>query len=311
MQRYQLRLNGLRENTGQIKATSLRDVLDALIKTAERSTRLLVTGKGGEKGKKPGWLEETVDFTVTGLESGSTVLAIDVPRLRETAYEKFAQQGFWNEQPSLDDTSLDLAARAIKEAQTDDPAGDYFDSSVLEAILKFWNAAGGAGVHYELISQDDGHSRFTLDERICDRVKERLNNIPSPRAFIVSGRLDEIKHGSGRFRLLVGADSQLLGRLDSTKLDVEDLRFLWGRQTIVEGMVYFKVNGQPRLIEARRIGSNEEGDSVFQAMPAAEAPGLQRLTPAREKYAGSPGFMELWGAWPGDEPIEELLGQLD
>ena len=34
------------------------------------------------------------------------------------------------------------------------------------------------------------------------------------------------------------------------------------------------------------------------------------LTPAEERQARSADFMRLWGAWPGDEPIEELLAQL-
>lgn len=51
--RYQLRLTGLREGEGQIKAASLQRVLDALLKTAERATHLLVTGAGSRKGPPP------------------------------------------------------------------------------------------------------------------------------------------------------------------------------------------------------------------------------------------------------------------
>ena len=56
-----------------------------------------------------------------------------------------------------------------------------------------------------------------------------MNDTPEPRAFIVSGRLDEIKHGNGRFRLVVAQGSALLGRVDPTSLDVEALRPLWGK----------------------------------------------------------------------------------
>ena len=65
IQRYQLRLSGLRENEGQIKAASLQLVLGALLQTAERATRLLATGEGSARGPKPGWLEASVDFTIT------------------------------------------------------------------------------------------------------------------------------------------------------------------------------------------------------------------------------------------------------
>ena len=103
----------------------------------------------------------------------------------------------------------------------------------------------------------------------------------------------------------------LLGRLDSDSLEVETLRPLWGRQTTVEGMVHFKANGQPRLIEARRIGSHADRNVIFEEMPAAEISGARSMTPNQERQARSFDPMELWDIWPGDESIEKLLADLD
>ncbi len=310
-QHYQLRISGLREDEGQIKMATLRRVLDALLTTAERTTRLLATGAGSGKGARPHWLDATIDFTITGLKSGSTIFDVEAPRLGETAYEQFAQEDLWSKQPSLDETAVDLAAQSINETQTDDPVGDYFDSSVLQAILKFRKAARVAGVRYEMIPQSTAHGKFALDDSTCEYIKERLNDIPSPRSFVVSGRLDEIKHGNGRFRLLVSRKSTLFGRLDAASLSVEALRSLWGRQATVEGMVHFKANGEPRFIEARRISSQLEGDNVFEEMPSVEIQKSHDLFPVQRKQFGAFDPIELAGAWPGDEPIEELLAQLD
>ena len=313
---YQFRLSGLREADGRIRATSLRRTVDALLKTTERATRLLATGEGSGRGQKPNWLKKATDLTITGLKPGSTILDLEAPTLRETACEVFGLQELWpeqttNDRASLDDTSLDLASLAIREAQEDDPPGDRFDSSVLEAILDFRKITGSSGIRYELISQDSEHGNFVLDESSCARIEARLMEIPPPRAFIVSGRLDKIEYDVGRFRLRVSRDSPLLGRLDPDSLNVEALRPLWGKQITVEGMVYFKVNGQPRLIEARRIGSHTERDVIFEEMPAAEIPGARGMTPDQKKQARSFDPMELWGTWPGDESIEELLADLD
>ena len=310
-QRYQLRISGLKEEEGQIKAATLRRILDALLATAERTTRLLATGTGSRKGAKPQWLDATIDFTITELRSGSTIFGIEAPQLRETAREQFAQADLWGKQPSLDDTAIDLVARSIRETQMEDPAGDYFDSSVLDAILKFRNAGGVAGVRYEMIPQSTAHGQFALDDNACSHVKKQLNDIPAPRSFVVSGRLDEIRHGNGRFRLLVDGKSALLGRLDAASLSVEALRSLWGKQTTVEGMVHFKANGRPRFIEARRISGRLEGDSVFEGMPSVEIQESNDLIPVQRKQFGDFDPIELAGAWPGDEPIEELLAQLD
>ena len=310
-QRYQLRITGLRAVEGQIRASALRRIVDALLTTAERTTRLLATGAGGGKGPKPAWLDATTDFTITELTSGSTIFGIEAPQLGETASEQFAQVHLWSKQPSLEDTALDLVARSIQETQTKDPAGDYYDSSVLDAILKFRGAGGVAGVRYEMRPQGGAQGHFALDDETYAYAKDRLDDIPVPRSFVVTGRLDEIKHGNGRFRLLVDRKSTLLGRLDAASLSVEALRSLWGKQTTVEGMVHFKANGQPRFIEARRIGGRLKGDRVFEAMPYTEPQRPADLFPVRRELVGTFDPIDLVGAWPGDEPLEELLTQLD
>ena len=313
---YRLRLGGLPGAAGQIRATTLTRVVEALFETAKRATRLLATGEGTGRGKTPSWLQDAAEFTLTGLKPGSTVLDVEAPSLRDTAYEAFGTQDLLDDgretcRPSLDDTALDLAALAIREAQEDDPAGDRFDGSVLEAILGFRKAAGESGVRYEMTSRGSAHGNFRLDDAACARIREHLNGIRSPRAFMVSGRLDRIEHDSGRFRLMVNQGAPLPGKLVGEALDVERPRPLWGGQATVEGMVHFKHNGQPRLIEARRIRGYMEGDSVFQEIPSVDVP-MRHVLPGNETRRGrAADFMKLWGTWPGDEPFEELLAELD
>ena len=313
---YRLRLGGLPGTAGQVRATTLTRVVEALLETAKRATRLLATGEGTGRGKTPQWLQDAADFTLTALKPGSTILDIEAPSLRDTAYEAFAIQDLLADggetcQPSLDDTALDLASLAIREAQEDDPVGDRFDGSVLEAILGFRKAAGGSDVRYEMTSRGSAHGNFRLDGSVWGRIEERLNGIPSPRAFIVSGQLDRIEHDAAKFRLIVDRNSPLPGRLVGEALDVEFLRSLWGGQATVEGMVHFKHNGQPRLIEARRVRGYMEGDSVFREMPSVEIPTRRALTPDEARRGRAADFMKLWGTWPGDEPFEELFAQLD
>ena len=307
--RYQLRLAGLRENAGHVSAANLRRVLDALVQTAERTIRLLATGTGSGTGPRPGWLKAAVDVTVTGLTPGSTSLELEAPRIGAAAPEQFAQQDLWRDEPSPDDTALDLAAWAINETQNDESAGEYFDDSVLQAILQFKEAAGG-GVRYELIAADDARGRFTLDDRICERIDERLRGLPAPKAFVVSGTLDEIRHRKRCFRLLIPEQGSLLGQLDATGPDAVALRPLWGERVVVEGVVHFRADGRARIIEAYRLARCRESDDMFEELSLMATPGRSPLLPM-ERQARSADFMTLWGAWPGDEPMEYLLEQLD
>ena len=135
--------------------------------------------------------------------------------------------------------------------------------------------------------------------------------MPPSRAFIISGVLKKIKHDSGRFFLELGDGRKMFGRLQSERLDVEVLRPLWGEHATVQGMVHFKANGQPRLIEAHRLRPYQDRDAVFEELPSTEMSKSRGLTSIQEKQARSFNILSLCGAWPGNEPVEELLAQLD
>lgn len=301
---------------------SLIRALSALVKTAESATRLAATGRSGGRGAKPRWLKAALDFTVTGLEPGSTTLGIEAPRLGDVPDLDLTQRDLWLQQPSPKDTSLDLGARAAAEVQSPAAPGEYFDANVVRSILGLGDAARNLGVRYELVAENRGGTGFVLEASACPKIEERLRFIPAPRAYVVSGRLDEIGHGLGRFRLLM-ASASLQGRLVRNHLDVELLRPLWGKPATVQGVVHFKPNGKPRFIEARRISAHAEGDAIFETVPEVEI-GVGTLADAateseRSKpFSRTPGKamrhvdpMILWGTWPGDEPIEALLAQLD
>lgn len=194
-QAYRFRLSGLGEAEGHIKVDTLIRALGALVKTAESATRLAATGRSGGRGAKPRWLKAALDFTVTGLEPGSTTLAIEAPRLGDVPDLDLAQQDLWLEQPSAEDTSLDLGARATAEVLSSTPSGDYFDANVLQAILGFGNAVKTPGVRYELVAREGSGTGFVLEASACPKIQDRLHLIPAPRAFVVSGRLDEIGRG--------------------------------------------------------------------------------------------------------------------
>lgn len=138
-----------------------------------------------------------------------------------------------------------------------------------------------------------------------------MSDIPEPRAFIVCGRLEENEQGNGRSRLVVGQNAALFGRVDPMSMDAVALGPLWGEHTTVEGIVHFTDNGKPRFIEARRIRIRQRGDDVFEEMPTIGVEDSQDMLCVIRKEAELFDPIQLAGAWPGDEPIEQLLDQLD
>jgi hypothetical protein len=108
-------------------------------------------------------LAKTVDFTVTGLTPGSTILELDAPMISKVAPDAFEQKDFWREVPESDDTALDLAAFAIRDVERDDSSCERYDASVLEAVMEFQRAVREEGVRLQLIPKDVGRS---LNSRI-------------------------------------------------------------------------------------------------------------------------------------------------
>jgi len=309
-QQYQLRLGGLKQADGHIKACDLNAVVDALLKTAECATRLAATGRSTAKGTRPEWLRASIDFVITGLAQGSTVLHIQAPRLADVAGAQFSQKSLWAEvslQPEA--SALDLAARAINEAQGEHI--ENLDDGILDAMLKFQHAIHEPKVTYELTPSHASHGRFLLNQQSYDRITEYKQRIPEPRACIVSGRIDRISHGTGDFLLVVGEGKRLTGHLEADMSDREILRSLWGESATVEGMIHFGANGQARYINARKISRFTQGDEGFRAMPQVDLSHTRGELPHKLKQAAAEfDPMILWGTWPGDESLEELMAEL-
>lgn len=305
---YLLRLTGLPERQGEIKAMRLLRILRGLTATAARATQLRAIGSGRSTKWKPKWIEHTVDFTVTGIKSGSTTVGIDAPCLKETAYDHFSQARLWGDMPDLNCTALDLAADAINEALTPESAGNFFDDSVLESILKFGKVGCGSGVRVEL--KEGIRNKLMVDENVCQFVANKKKELIPDRAFVVSGILDEIRHSRGHFRLIMEGRNVLFGRLSTSSLKLETLRSLWDKQVTVEGMVSFKSDKSARFIEARQIREYTESDALFAEIPQGYYSDLRTMIAQEMTRKTSTKVTDLIGLWPGDETAEELLAEL-
>ncbi len=309
---YQLRVTGLSEDVGTIRVSQLVKALGALQKTARRATSLLATGSGAVRRRGSGWLADATDFKVTGLKAGSTVFEVAALPLATAVPDRFAQRSFWGDSSIADDTPLDLAARAIEEAKETDPAGDWFDSTVLDAILEFPVPKHSPTVSYALspIGASVRHGSFVLERQARHRIRKRLQSIPASRAFVVSGTIDEIKYPTKGFRLTLPDESHIRGRLVDGAA-VESLRPLWGRPVTVEGMVHFKASGRPRLVEARKVMAPVPGDAIFRELPVADALIVGKQDRIRLGPADSINLDRIANKWPGDESIDELMEMID
>lgn len=312
-QNYELRLKGLPGADGEIQAGDLQKLLDALLKTSERATRLMALGEGASKGGRPSWLSACMEVTVKDLKEGSTVLALEAPCVTEVAHDQFSQNEFWRETPALEDTVLDLAAYAISEA-TSEAEGSYnrLDSSIIDAALEFKKVAKSSNIIYHLKPLGTSKGTFVLKESDYERIAAKKAMIPQERAFVVSGKLDVIQHTAGQFKLELTNGQKLLGKLDPEFLTQTSLKSLWGKDVTTEGMVTFKPNGTPQIIHARKLALKADGDELFEQLPnARQEVSQEELFPDVAEAASQNDPMSLWGIWEGEQSVDELLTLVD
>jgi hypothetical protein len=307
--KYKIRIGGLQTPEGTIPIGALRSVLDVLLESSKRGLRLAVQGESVKRGEVPSWLSKSLDFTVTGLEKGSTVLGLEAPVLGETAPVQIAEQDLWYSKPAPEDTALTLLSRSVRDTMSENLESDSYDAGVLNGLLSFDSILRNFAQRIEFESDERPQDRFKLGCEEIEKIRQLKTDTPEPMTFVVSGKLDMIQHSSKRFHLEVSDRQSIPGTVDPEFLSAEDLRQWWGKKVTIKGLVHFRPSRRVRLIEAQVIKSKAEGEEVFERVPVPPTT-MELFEPTRRATPTAGALMEVWGKWPGDESIEEILAAL-
>jgi hypothetical protein len=307
--KYQLKLKGLDTPSGTIPLKALEQLSTLLLEAAERGLRLAIEGNSVRPGRLPHWLSKSLSLTCTGLRKGSTVLNIDAPFLGVTAKDEIRQQELWYVVPKPEDTAFTLLSRSVHDTTAEVLDSDTYDRGILDSLLQFKPFLKGYADRIELRCQSRPGEHFQIGEPELEKIQRLKAKIPEPRAHVIAGYLDAIEHSKKRFHLVLSSGESILGTIDSQFLSVEDMRQYWGKKATIKGIVHFRPSGKPRLIEAQVIKAMDEGEEVFDSIPQVQTEAAF-LKESKESAVRTGWLKEIWGKWPGDEPIETLLAAL-
>lgn len=306
---YKLKLLGLKAPKGTISAIMLVQVLNALLESCERALRLAVEGVSVKKGKRPTWIEKSLEFNVAGIGEGSTVVELDAPILGKTASQQIEQQNFWDTLPKQEDTALTVLFKAVSDALSQESKGDFFDRGVLDALRSF-EIILGSHVRMELDCQTRPVERIKMAKAELDQIKTLEAKIPLPQVTIVAGLCNLIEHTHSRFELVLEDGRKIQGALDSALIPPEKMRELWAKKVTLKGTAHFTPAGKIRYIEAQAIKEFEPAEKLFESTPFHQT-SFEFLSDLKRKAPKKEFLREIWGKWPGDESIEELLDLLN
>lgn len=307
---YQIRITGLKAKAGSIPVALLQDIIEALLKGCDRVLRLVVEGRSTKIGKTPDWLKDSLNFTITGLTTGSTVLELETPILGDSMPDQFSMKKLWDDRELMkpNDTPLTLLNRSISDAASENMESDYIDAGVLDALLSFKSVTKGSQELW-IDSKSRKKDKFKISGEEIKKIRKIQIETPKPQTIAVSGLFNLIEHSNRRFQLKLPDGKSLHGIMDSSLVDLEEMRELWGKRVTVKGKAHYKPSGKLRSIEAVSVRPFEEGDEILQTFPRSQ----KRLTLFNDFIAeknANKSLKKIWGKWPGDESITELLTAL-
>jgi hypothetical protein len=231
--KYRLRIRGLKGPDGTIPLVALQEVLRALVGSSERALRLVVEGTSVKSGSVPKWLKASLEYSITGISRGSTVLEIEAPALGETAPSLIRQQDLWLAPPRPDDTAFTVLSKSVSDASARRMDSERFDSGVLDALLDFRPLFQRYATEVTLSSRGRPKEHFSISEQSLENIGQLRIRTPEPQAVTIAGEFDMIEHSRGKFKLILEDGPILQGMVDQAHLSVEQMRDYWGKKVTV------------------------------------------------------------------------------
>jgi len=306
--RYRVSVKGLPTPPGSISFGALRKILDLLADGSERALRLALEGESVKTGPVPDWLVRSTDFVLTAIRAGSTTLVFDAPTLGEVASEQISQPDLWEKVPAPDETALTVLAKSVADAEREYLDSERYDLGVLDTLLGFKRILAEDNIKIRLTSVKGRRDSFTLDSDAFQKIEKIKTSTPEPQATLLTGYLNMIQHSERKFDLRLENGQTVRGRIDESLISLEQLRGLWGKKVTIKGILHFAASQKPRLFEAQVINPRQAGDEILAAVDLPlEIPDVV----AKVRKETEHGVVsEIWGKWPGEESVQEILGAL-
>ena len=305
--KHTIKLKGYQTEDGKISFKLLKDLGDQLTRLAASTLLSYVEGSSKiKRGKSPVWLTNSIDFNLTGIGEGSTVLEIEAPILSESLAE--VQLPIFQEIDSskLKETSaLDLSFFAYEQALNNKEESYLLDKNLLREIMQFKKVLESEGA--EIIFESN-QTEFKITNNILSEIKVLEDKTPPSRKAKVTGKLDVLQHSQSQLELVT--DGKKMRAKLSGKLNFDDVLKLFGEDVILSGIANFNPAGKITSFVIQSIKKAASEDDYFRHIPQPifKEFDLQRVVEAKG-YKGT-DIEELIGKWPGDESTEELLALL-
>lgn len=305
--RHTIRLTGDAARGARIAGSALRDLTDVLLDATRGALRQRVEGRSTARGSLPSWLQEAADFEVVGIESGSTVLAVEAPVLADVAPSLFSQRKLF-EPVDESESAFGLMEETLAAAGSERSDSELFDQPLLSTFRRFERLLLRGFSSIELTNVDaQGEPAVVIDRHALRSVDRLIQSTPEAQRTRVSGTLDTIRHSDRMFTLVLDDGKALKGIAEG--LAAQQLAQLFGEQVIVSGTAVFRASGALLRIEAESVEPAGPDAAVWARTPTPLFRVMDSAT-LRQPQGPRSGVNAVVGRWPGDETDEEIAAAL-
>lgn len=248
---------------GEIPFSVLAKITEQLREVSEGALRLYIEGHSNNKrGRDPEWIKKSLDFNLTGIKKGSTVLQVSAPLLTDTLgnYQQplFDELGVKNLNKQ---SALGLALVAYDKATKNNSDTETLDKNLLKVMLGFNKFFSSDSKAYIDINGST-RRKVKIAPKTLQKIKILEEKTPADQKIKITGKLEMMRHSNNLLEL-VNASGKYKAHLCSD-FSFEKAKTFFGEEITCTGVAHFNPKGKITSIEISDIIPADKSASYFE-----------------------------------------------
>lgn len=312
MHKHRIILKNFDLEDGKISISKLKELLEKITALAEGAVLNLIEGRSKPRqGQNPKWLRDILDFQLTGISSGSTILNLEAPEIAKIY--KNRQHGIFDEpefETLFTGSAFDLACFTYRKAVESSETSVFIDKYLLQKITAFNNVLDSEFSEIILASQQKGKISYVGIQRkeLAEISIIEHNTLESVKTSI-TGLLDVLRHNKEQMEIVTDEDKRIRA-FAGDNFNIRNLKNFFGEKVKVTGLAHFKTDSNLKYIEILDIqpAVNSEGTIEELTLPIFDDLNLKRLAKEQSWHGfDEKKFREMIQELAIEESPEDLL----
>lgn len=315
MHKHRIILKNFDLENGKISFSKLSELHEKLTALAEGAVLNLIEGRSKPgRGKKPKWLKDVIDFQITGLNPGSTILEIEAPEIAQVYKGK--QFGIFDEPEAeklIHESAFGLAGYVVDRAVSLPESSGMLDKYLLQKITAFNKILDRDDSEINLVSNSQSWlTTVSIRKETLEKVSVTEQKTKESVKTAITGTLDVMRHKKEQMEIVTAGD-QRIRAFPGNNMNIKNLKTFFGENVKITGLAHFKTDRSLKFIEILDIqtASGEEQTIEELTLPIFEDIDLKRLAKEQDWQGFNEGkFRQEIKDMNIEESLEDMLDAL-